>query len=83
MSFGEWLVPLRFWVQKELSSVGVTDFEACLRWALGDRYATAPKNMWDELWNERHSDLFVLYGYDLVGKSIQRMGTAYLAQKGK
>ena len=67
------------WRQPLLNAgVPEDEIECCMRWAFGDEWATMPLKDTDEEWNNRHSDIFILHGYDEIYEAFYRIGKAYL-----
>lgn len=61
----------------QLKWMGVKDYIACTEWAFGDCWETnAFKNV-PQLWNARHSDLFVMRPEDLVDEDLKKVAEAY------
>lgn len=58
------------------------DEEDCLTWALGDGYGDKPLSETDEIWNERHGDLFIMKGTDNVTAGTLRIIKEYKKHKG-
>ena len=52
--------------------------ETCMRWALGDGFGSMPIEDSDEVWNQKHGDLFMLLGSDRRDESLVRIGRAYM-----
>jgi len=52
--------------------------DECKQWAFGDDNYKLQIRMLDNAWNQRHSDLFVVYGADDYNKTIMRIGEAYM-----
>ena len=50
-------------------------------WAFGNGWASAPYSESPDRWNTRHSDLFIMYGYDSIDYTMMRVGKAYLDRK--
>lgn len=57
------------------------EFEKFLSWAIGDDYGVKLMQNTPEIWNERHGDIFQMFGSDSVENSIQRMKDAYLKRQ--
>ncbi len=49
-----------------------TSQDKCFKWALGENYGTISKDF-DEIWNERHGDIFILKGTDSFHGAIERI----------
>lgn len=64
----------------DLLDAGVPEekHDDCMKWALGDDYGSLLITQTDEIWNARHSNIFELYGSDLISESVNRIGKAYL-----
>ena len=54
----------------------------CLTWALGEGYGIRKLTETDEIWNERHGDLFIMKGTDLVLDSTLKIINEYKKYKG-
>lgn len=69
----------------ELLSVGVPREEIgeCYQWAFGDGWQYMRMGNMDDVWNDRHGDLFILHGDDLAAEGFERIGTAYLGNRNK
>jgi len=52
--------------------------DECMDWAFGKGWEVMTVRGSDDVWNERHSDLFLLRGCDSVLEGIERIGKAYL-----
>ena len=50
-------------------------------WAFGEENLYEPLHMMDDIWNERHSDIFILQGTDYFDQSIFRIKKAYKEKK--
>ncbi len=63
-----------------LSKAGVPEDEywQCLQWAFGGDVKKIQMQSHPDRWNERHSDIFVMYGYDEVTSSLEKVGIAYM-----
>lgn len=72
-------------IQSALTDAGVPsdEIDSCLRWAFGDDYENISLTAWGDHWRERHSDMFMICGYDLVKDSLHRIGKAYLERRRK
>ncbi len=49
----------------------------CLEWAFGKDWAHTKTSGRDELWNEKHSDLFVVHGTDDYDLSMAKIYVAW------
>lgn len=74
--FLDWLIPAHVHIDRTLKSCGITDVDACLKWAFGDDYSTMPVTQMDDAWNKLHEDIFMLFGHDLVETSLIRIAKA-------
>jgi len=61
-----------------LAEEGVSDHDKFMEWAFGEGYMTAPLTTLKHKWNNRHFDLFIVYGTDRVDDSMRRMARAYI-----
>ena len=50
----------------------------CMLWALGEGWSWMAISSTDDVWNEMHGDLFLLFGYDGVIDGLERIGRAYI-----
>ena len=66
--------------ENEFISVGVPreEIEEFYLWAFGDDYYFMRLNGMDDVWNERHGDIFIVQCDDLVTEAFERIGRAYL-----
>lgn len=66
-----------------LSAGGVpeSEHEACLAWAFGPTFGSMALISSADIWNQRHSDLFVILGSDSMIESIEKIGRAYMKHK--
>lgn len=69
--------------KKNLKEAGVLEEEckACMEWAFGDGFGSMPIINSHLVWNERHGDIFILFGYENIEEGIKRIGRAYLENK--
>lgn len=73
-----WEIPLEVYTALYQAKVPQGEVDKCLRWAFGyDAFSTERKDLPDK-WNELHSDIFVMYGYDDIKKSMKKVGQVYL-----
>jgi len=54
--------------------------DECMDWAIGSENRSKSLSQLDELWNERHGDLFDLKGTDNVYKAFGRIKNAYIEE---
>jgi len=75
--------PLKIPFSAWLIETGVPENEVidCMRWAFGEDYYSTERRMMPDSWNQRHRDVFVMYGHDSLYPSIIKVGKAYLEQK--
>lgn len=60
-------------------ATGLTEEEhyPCLRWAFGEDYLNLRGRDVPDAWNQRHSDIFIIYGSDEYYETFARIGEAY------
>ncbi len=58
---------------------GVDDYDGCMRWAFGDDYMIMRIVEGHLKWNERHGDIFIIHGSDLLVDAFYKIGLAYKA----
>jgi hypothetical protein len=69
----------RFDVDGILQSVEVADVDKCTRWAFGPELCgSTPMHKLNDMWNERHGDIFILADSDEFLGGIERIGKAWL-----
>ena len=61
-------------------SLLTTGRDQCWAWALGEDWRSLKQSEVDDRWNERHGDLFILYGSDCINEGNQRMYKAWVAE---
>ena len=61
-----------------VAGVPAEEIDKCMAWAFGENWGSVALYTLDELWNERHSDIFVMRGSDLIYESTIRIGRAYM-----
>lgn len=54
--------------------------DKAMTWALGENWGNLPIYMIDDIWNERHGDIFVLLGTEFPHEALVRMENAYWCQ---
>jgi len=61
------------------------DYDECMAWAFGDDWQSIKSNSeLPDRWNQRHLDIFVMYGSDPIRESLIKVRMAYaLYQKTK
>ena len=71
-------------INSALQKAGVPDDETekCLRWAFGDGWDTCLIMTWCDRWNELHPDLFMMYGSDVIQRSLEMVGEEYVKMRG-
>jgi len=61
-----------------LRKEGVKNVDKCMKWALGEDYATKSITFSNNLWNKRHGNLFILRDTDRVVDGLERIGRVYV-----
>jgi len=71
------------WWRTALKEAGVPEQEhtKCMRWAFGDNFLSIRGYKLSGRWNQRHPDLFVMYGSDDRNKAIYKVGKAWMTKK--
>jgi len=70
-----------FWRNPLLESgVPEEDLYDCMQWAFGDDWYSMQVRMLTDNWNEKHSDIFVLYGYEELNETFHKIGKEYLGE---
>ena len=68
-------------VSRIMIDEGVVHVEDCLRWAFGEGFEQLEQRELDDMWRQRHSDLFVIHGHDDIVESTKRIAKAWLDRK--
>ena len=54
------------------------EWEQCFRWAFGETYGTVTDDSdFPDLWNERHSDIFIIHGTDSIEETNEKIFKAW------
>lgn len=78
-SFGN-LYKIRKQIKAAIIESGVPEnqFYDCMNWAFSDKWKSTPFRNFPDKWNERHSDIFLMYGHDNQTETLMKVGKAYL-----
>jgi len=66
-----------YWSSLAEAGVATDEYERCLRWAFGEDILSVDLRLWQDRWNERHSDIFIMQGSDECRESLIAVGKAY------
>lgn len=66
------------WKQPLLEAgVAEDEIDDCMRWAFGKDYLNMQLRNVQDFWNQRHEDIFIMYGSDDSYETFKRIGEAY------